>query len=253
MEVASVDLRSGCFSVVLALLTGPAVADGQSYDRAAFGQDVNAYAPDCMSLRHDLLTARADMVLQHDEAECRVLTGLWIDPYTGERITVAAELQVDHLIPLAWAWEHGADSWTQEERQEFSLDQDYLRVVSQHANASKGDSGPTEWLPTAGIAQCDYVSDFRTGVAVYGLQLSEAEQRNLEELTASVCGSLPRLVKTIPQDATAAAPVLLASRDLDCADFATQVDAQANLDSSGAVDPHGLDRNGDGVACEHLP
>src|SRR5215210_943423 len=40
--------------------------------------------------------------------------------------------------------------------------------------------------------------------------------------------------------------------DLDCADFATQEDAQAVLDADPS-DPNGLDSEGDGVACEGLP
>jgi LPXTG-motif cell wall-anchored protein len=40
------------------------------------------------------------------------------------------------------------------------------------------------------------------------------------------------------------------AQDLDCADFSTQAEAQAQL---GADDPHGLDADSDGVACEELP
>lgn len=38
------------------------------------------------------------------------------------------------------------------------------------------------------------------------------------------------------------------AQDLDCADFASQADAQANADATG--DANGLDPDGDGVACE---
>ena len=40
------------------------------------------------------------------------------------------------------------------------------------------------------------------------------------------------------------------SGDLDCADFATQEAAQAAYDAEPG-DPHGLDRNNDGRACEN--
>lgn len=40
--------------------------------------------------------------------------------------------------------------------------------------------------------------------------------------------------------------------DCNCSDFATQADAQAVLDAFEG-DPHGLDRDKDGVACESLP
>jgi micrococcal nuclease len=43
--------------------------------------------------------------------------------------------------------------------------------------------------------------------------------------------------------------------DVDCADFATHREAQDFFRTSGgpAYDPYGLDRDGDGSACELLP
>lgn len=41
--------------------------------------------------------------------------------------------------------------------------------------------------------------------------------------------------------------------DKDCGDFSTHAEAQAFMDSHGPGDPHGLDRDGDGDACETLP
>ena len=44
----------------------------------------------------------------------------------------------------------------------------------------------------------------------------------------------------------------LAQADLDCPDFATQEEAQAELEADPS-DPHGLDVDNDGIACEFLP
>lgn len=41
--------------------------------------------------------------------------------------------------------------------------------------------------------------------------------------------------------------------DKNCSDFSTQRAAQRFFESQGPGDPHGLDRDGDGVACESLP
>ena len=41
--------------------------------------------------------------------------------------------------------------------------------------------------------------------------------------------------------------------DKDCGDFATHSEAQAFFEAAGAGDPHRLDRDGDGIACEDLP
>jgi hypothetical protein len=48
------------------------------------------------------------------------------------------------------------------------------------------------------------------------------------------------------------APAASAQADLDCADFNTQQEAQAELNRDPS-DPHGLDADNDGIACEHLP
>ena len=42
------------------------------------------------------------------------------------------------------------------------------------------------------------------------------------------------------------------SIDKDCADFSSHAQAQAFFDSQGPGDPHRLDGDGDGVACETL-
>jgi micrococcal nuclease len=47
-------------------------------------------------------------------------------------------------------------------------------------------------------------------------------------------------------------PTPSSSADLDCADFATEPEAQAVLDG-GPSDPNGLDSDSDGLACEELP
>lgn len=38
--------------------------------------------------------------------------------------------------------------------------------------------------------------------------------------------------------------------DRDCSDFATQQEAQEFFENAGPNDPHGLDQDGDGIACE---
>ena len=45
----------------------------------------------------------------------------------------------------------------------------------------------------------------------------------------------------------------MAGGDRDCADFTTQAQAQEFFEASGSSDPHQLDGDGDGRACEDLP
>jgi hypothetical protein len=41
--------------------------------------------------------------------------------------------------------------------------------------------------------------------------------------------------------------------DVDCADFDNQAEAQAFMLAAGSGDPHRLDADKDGIACERLP
>jgi len=43
------------------------------------------------------------------------------------------------------------------------------------------------------------------------------------------------------------------AQDRDCSDFDTQPEAQRFFERHGPGDPHGLDGNNDGEACESLP
>jgi hypothetical protein len=63
------------------------------------------------------------------------------------------------------------------------------------------------------------------------------------------CESLPSASASAPPPPE---PESVPTGDLDCADFATQEEAQAVLDADPS-DPNYLDGEGDGIACESLP
>jgi len=60
-----------------------------------------------------------------------------------------------------------------------------------------------------------------------------------------------KLVAASPDTSTAKLPDCI-QKDCNCSDFQTQVQAQAVLDAF-TNDPHKLDKNKDGRACESLP
>jgi len=76
--------------------------------------------------------------------------------------------------------------------------------------------------------------------------------------TKSVTITVPTNTNTqknfVPQVKQQAAPLVYTSGgDKDCSDFSTHSQAQAFFNAAGAGDPHGLDRDADGLACETLP
>lgn len=73
-------------------------------------------------------------------------------------------------------------------------------------------------------------------------------------LNAQGChaGSRPYHCHRAPSRSAAPVPNRPSGGDKDCKDFATQRQAQAFYEQAGPGDPHGLDRDRDGIACEAL-
>jgi len=96
--------------------------------------------------------------------------------YTGDLIS-PSEVEIDHVVPLAAAWDHGAYAWDRTRRVAFANDLDRnLLAVSGSANQAKSDGTPAEWLPPlSGAAPCAYVARYLTVSVGYGLSVSEPD------------------------------------------------------------------------------
>ena len=113
-----------------------------------------------------------------DGSRCRVVSGRWISPFTGKVIQNSSEIDIDHVVPLKWAWKRGAKGWTQAKRERFANDMVNLSPVELSLNRSKGAQGPDEWLPPSG--QCGYVARFVRIVKQYDLKPTKPETRWLK-------------------------------------------------------------------------
>lgn len=152
---------------LLEQINAPAASPAGAYDRDAFGQrwaDVDRNGCD---QRNDVLTRDlVDETFKVGTRDCAVLTGTLNDPYTGSIIsfrrgeTTSTAVQIDHLIPLAYAFRHGAGNWTPAQRETFANDLDNLAAVDGPTNASKSDQGPAEWMPPAASYHCTYLTRF---------------------------------------------------------------------------------------------
>jgi hypothetical protein len=94
-------------------------------------------------------------------------------------------VQIDHLVPLSWAWRHGAEFWSDDERVAFANDPGNLRATSGSVNQSKGDSGPGEWMPPAAGAHCAYAMDFVAVLAEWRLGIDDGDRAALERTLSS--------------------------------------------------------------------
>jgi hypothetical protein len=153
---------------------------------------------DCQTTRVEVLAAEATGPVEfEDEHRCKVISGRWRCPYTGEWTEDPQELDVDHVVPLKNAWDSGASEWSNERWQQFAnaLEQgEHLAAVSAKANRAKGARGPDQWLPPLPESRCPYVRDWVAIKARWELGASEAEAVAVERSLA-VCdeGQIPPL------------------------------------------------------------
>lgn len=114
--------------------------------------------------------------------DCVVLTGtLAKDPYTGRKIDWkrgpnSAAIQIDHIIPLSYAWQMGASRWPADKRARFANDPMNLLAADGPANMGKGDSGPASWLPANKSYRCEYVTKFAAVAVAYELPVTTADR-----------------------------------------------------------------------------
>jgi len=99
----------------------------------------------------------------------KIISGIWVDPYTGEVVFDPSILDVDHVVPLQYALSLGAAEWKPEVREAFANDPENLLVVRDYVNRSKGASPPTEWLPPNTVYISSYIKRFITVCGKYNL------------------------------------------------------------------------------------
>ena len=156
------------------------------YDRDKFGGWTdNDY--DCRNTRHELLADLSTLPVTYSEDGCRVERGRWYDPYTGIIFVDASDLDIDHIVPLHWAWRHGAWRWTEDLLIEFANNPINLFAVDDGTNQAKGADGPLSWLPPNEHFQCQYVLRFWRVILSYGLDVDPAERVALIEQQDQLC------------------------------------------------------------------
>lgn len=120
-------------------------------------------------------------------AACEIVSGKWIDAYTGTEISNPRDLDIDHMIPLKYAATHGGQSWDAGKKESYanSLEPGHLIAVSASANRSKSDKGPSEWVPSNEAYKCSYASSWISVSSKWGLSTTDADKKALENLLAT--------------------------------------------------------------------
>ncbi|MFJ2846710.1 HNH endonuclease family protein [Streptomyces griseofuscus] len=113
---------------------------------------------------------------------CTATSGSWYSPYDGATWTSASDVDIDHLVPLAEAWDSGASKWTTAQRQAFANDvtRPQPLAVTDNVNQSKGDQDPATWIPSRTAYDCTYVRAWVQVKYYYNLSVDPAEKTALQ-------------------------------------------------------------------------
>ena len=200
------------------------------------------------------------MIAPTVSASCSLSGGTWRSLYDGLVLTNASDLQIDHLVALAEAWDSGAYAWSTGRRELFANDLDVswaLIAVSAASNQSKSDKDPADWVPPDSEALCPYVSAWIAVKARWALSVDQREETALASLILGCRGARMPLVPmpgaeptTMPAAAGECSPAYPTvcipppPPDLNCADITFR------RFSVLPPDPHHFDGDHDGIGCE---
>ncbi|MFB6771155.1 HNH endonuclease family protein [Streptomyces sp. NPDC056337] len=156
--------------------------DRNGYDRDNFRHWIDADKDGC-NTRAEVLLEEAVVAPEHT-GRCTLTGGTWYSPYDDRTIDGPRGSDIDHLVPLAEAWDSGADEWTAAERQAYANDLGDSRAliaVSASSNRSKADQDPATWMPPAEAYWCEYVTDWVAVKTRHTLSVDPSEETALSE------------------------------------------------------------------------
>lgn len=170
----------------IAGLVGPAEADASlagevaglevaaeqraGYDRERFGD----YDRDSVLERNFDAFATCVGYYSRYDAVCYELAD-----FGGDRERADDEVEIDHRVALAEAWDSGAHAWGAAKLDAFAGDPGNLVVMTAGLNSSKSDLDIVGWTPPHPPSTCHYVGAYVATKVKYGLSVDQAEKATL--------------------------------------------------------------------------
>ena len=243
------------------------------YDRDLFDHWVDADGDRC-DARREVLIAEA-IEVPRVGSSCALSGGRWFSVYDGATETgTGSGFDVDHLVPLAEAWDSGAYGWDSDTRRRYANDLGYahsLVAVSSSSNRQKGAADPAGWLPPDVSVRCWYAEAWIAVKTRWELSVDAGELQALRALVAqcedwqlgsaplsgspviaaTTTDSTPTTTLTVADDLCHPAyiPCLpnLPGDAMNCGDLSS-AQKPVQVRTIG-VDPYRLDRDRDGRGC----
>jgi hypothetical protein len=153
------------------------------YSRSLFPHWIDADGDGC-STRNEVLISEADDPVSVGSG-CSLSGGRWFSYYDWVSWTNTSDVDIDHMVPLAEAWDSGARTWSTATRQAFANDLgDYRSLVgvTDNVNQSKGDKEPADWKPPLTSFWCTYARAWILVKWYYAMTVNSAEKSALISL-----------------------------------------------------------------------
>lgn len=118
---------------------------------------------------------------------CTVRGGQWLDPYSNRQYTDAADLQIDHVVPLKNSYISGAWKWDGRKRclyANFMSNEYHLLAVNGADNMAKGDRTPAGFMPSNRAFSCEYLSIWLKIKLIWNLALTPSEAEAIRRLAS---------------------------------------------------------------------
>jgi hypothetical protein len=128
---------------------------------------------------------RCEVLARERRTDLPGLAAGWWSAYDGYTTDDPGELDVDHVVALAEAWDSGASSWDPARRRAFANDlttPGALVAVTAATNRSKSDRDPAEWQPPNRDAWCGFGTGWVRTKATWGLTADAAEVAALRNI-----------------------------------------------------------------------
>jgi hypothetical protein len=164
----------------LGALTVAAESHHSSYDRDLFPHWITITGS--CNTREQVLKRDGTAVTVN--SSCAPTSGSWYSPFDGATWTAPADVDIDHMVPLAEAWSSGAWAWTGSRRQAYANDLGgpELWAVTDNVNQAKGDSDPAGWQPPLSSFRCTYARAWIQVKWYYELSVDTAEKSALNSM-----------------------------------------------------------------------
>jgi len=195
MGQAPVEASTKTAAAVLEKLAVKGRAPKTGFDRSQFGPAWSDVDRNGCDTRNDILYRDlTSKVFKSGTRECVVLSGILLDPYSGEKISFvrgvgsSMDVQIDHVVALSNAWQTGAFKLSYDKRLSLANDPMNLLAVKGRLNSQKSDGDAATWLPPRKDIRCAYVAQQIVVKAKYGLWITPPEKTAMVALLAKCPG-----------------------------------------------------------------